>query len=81
ANALLACSGVAEAQAVLEGLADRRFSPLLHHYQLSNWILYARAYAQPLVADAMTLEVDAALRQAPVSLDWLDHHFVEAAAR
>ena len=26
------------------------------------------------------IEVDAALRQAPVSLEWLDRHFVEAAA-
>jgi hypothetical protein len=81
ATALLACSGVAEAQAVLERLADRRFAPLLHHYQLSNWILYARAYAQPPVADAVALEVDGALRQAPDSLGWLDRHFIEAAAK
>lgn len=81
ATALLACAGVAEAQAVLEGLAGRRFAPLLHHYQLSNWILYGRAYAQPLVADPVTLEVDSALRQAPVSLDWLERHFLDAAAK
>lgn len=81
ATALVACAGVAEAQAALEHLADRRFAPLLHHYQLSNWILYARAYAQPLAADAVTAEVDRALREAPVSLDWLDHHFIGAAAR
>src|SRR4029078_6908390 len=67
ATALVACSGVAEAQAVLEGLADHRFAPLLHHYQLSNGILYARASAQPLVADSAAIEVDRALRQAPVS--------------
>ena len=78
ATALLGCAGVAEAQAVLEGLADRRFAPLLHHYQLSNWILYARAYAQPLVADSVAIEVDTALRQAPVSLEWLDRNFIEA---
>jgi len=81
ATALVACPGVAEAQAVLEGLADRRFAPLLHHYQLSNWILYARAYARPLVADPVALEVDSALRQAPVSLDWLDRHFMETAGK
>ena len=39
ATALLTCPGVAEAQSVLEGFADHRFAPLLHHYQLSNWIL------------------------------------------
>jgi hypothetical protein len=81
ATALLASHGVAEAQAVLEGLADRRFAPLLHHYQLSNWILYARAYASPPVADSVTIEVDAALRQAPVSLDWLDRNFIEDAVK
>jgi hypothetical protein len=81
ASALVACSGVAEAQAVLQGLADRRFAPLLHHYQLSNWILYARAYAHPPAADAVAIEVDRALRQAPVSLEWLDRHFVEVAAK
>jgi len=80
ATALVGCTGVGEAQAVLEGLAGRRFAPLLHHYQLSNWILYARAYAQPLVADAAALEVDAALRQAPISLEWLDRHFIETTA-
>jgi len=78
ATALVACSGVAEAQAVLERLADNRFAPLLHHYQLSNWVLYARAYAHPLVADPVALEVDSALRQVPVSLEWLDRHFIEA---
>jgi len=81
ATALLICPGVAEAQAVLEGFADRRFAPLLHHYQLSNWILYARAYAaRPLGTDAVASGVDRDLRAAPVSLDWLDRHFIEAAA-
>jgi hypothetical protein len=79
ATALLACPGVTEAQLVLEGFADRRFAPLLHHYQLSNWILYARAYApDSLAADAVAIEVDRALRQAPVSLESLDRHFIEA---
>jgi hypothetical protein len=80
ATALAACSGVAEAQAALERLADRRFAPLLHHYQLSNWILYVRAYAEPLAADPGVIEVDRALRDASVSLEWLDRHFIEAAA-
>lgn len=79
ATGLLGCSGAGEAQAVLEGLADRRFAPLFHHYQLSNWILYARAYAQPLATDSVAREVDSALREAPVSLEWLEHHFMEAA--
>ncbi len=80
AMALVACPGVAQAQAVLEGFADHRFAPLLHHYQLSNWILYARAYAARAPgSDAVAVEVDQALRAAPVALDWLDLHFIEAA--
>jgi hypothetical protein len=81
ATTLLACPGVPEAQAALEGFAGRRFAPLLHHYQLSNWILYARAYAaRPLETGPVAAEVDAALRQAPVSLEWLDANFIRAAA-
>ncbi len=80
ATTLLTCPGVVQAQSVLEGFADHRFAPLLHHYQLSNWILYARAYAaRPLGTDAVASEVDRDLRQASVSLDWLDRHFVEGA--
>lgn len=79
-TALFACRGLEQAQAVLEGYADRRFAPLLHHYQLSNWILYARAYApSPLDGDRAVIEVDEALRTAQVSLDWLDRHFVASA--
>jgi len=80
ATSLVACPGVPQAQAVLEDFGDHRFAPLLHHYQLSNWILYARAYARPRGADAVAIEVDRALRQAPVSLEWLDRHFIQAAA-
>ncbi len=79
ATALLACPGVAEAQAVLEGFAGHRLAPLLHHYQLSNWILYARAYAPPNATDDAAVEVDRSLRQAPDALAWLDQHFIEAA--
>jgi hypothetical protein len=76
---LLACTDLAQAQAVLEDLGERRFAPLLHHYQLSNWILYARAYAARSPADdAVARAVDQTLRQAPVSLDWLDRHFLQA---
>ena len=47
------------AQAALERLAGHRFAPLLHHYQLSNWILYARAYAdRSLGRDAVVRGLD-----------------------
>ncbi len=80
ASALVRAPGVEAAAAALEALSGRRFIALLHHYELSNWILYARAYA----ADALEPEpdvraVDRALREAPVSLDWLESHWLRAA--
>ncbi len=81
-NALFACAGAIEAQAALEGLAGHRFAPLLHHFQLSNWILYARAYAVPASgADPGLRDLDASLRRAPVSLDWLAEHWIDADVR
>ena len=80
AVALVACETASAAQAALEGLCARRFAPLLHHFQLSNWILYARAYAaRTPEPDAIVSALDRTLRQAPVSLDWLDEHWLEAA--
>ncbi|HSY40681.1 MAG TPA: hypothetical protein VLA79_14170 [Polyangia bacterium] len=77
ASALVACETATAAQAALEEMAGHRFAPLLHHYQLSNWILYARAYAdrssQP---DEIVRGLDRTLREAPVSLDWLDQNWL-----
>jgi hypothetical protein len=71
-GALLGCSGAREAQETLRSFADHRFGSLLHHYQLSNWVLYARAYAAPAPdQERLVHELDAALRTAPVSLEWL----------
>jgi hypothetical protein len=80
AGALLVCPTAIAAQAALEGFAGHRFAPLLHHYQLSNWILYARAYAAPTTAPApLVSELDRTLRQAPISLDWLERTWLEPA--
>ncbi len=77
ACALVACETATAAQAALEGLAGHRFAPLLHHYQLSNWILYARAYAAPSSEpDEGVRRLDRTLREAPVSLDWLDQNWL-----
>jgi hypothetical protein len=79
ATALLPCRGAVEAQAALERFGGHRFEGLLHHYQLSNWILYARAYSARLVGrDPAVAEADAALRRAPISLAWLDEHWIDA---
>jgi hypothetical protein len=77
ATALVACETARAANAALEGLAGHRFAPLLHHYQLSNWILYARAYAaRTSEPDEVVTALDRTLREAPVSLDWLDQNWV-----
>ncbi|HMI91045.1 MAG TPA: hypothetical protein VK509_06755 [Polyangiales bacterium] len=71
-RALLGCRNASEAQAVLEGFAAHRFESLLHHYELSNWVLYARAFGAAAPAQAQAVhDLDATLRAAPVALDWL----------
>jgi hypothetical protein len=44
--ALFGCKDADEAHAVLVRFEARRFAPFLHHYELSNWVLYARAMAR-----------------------------------
>ncbi len=75
---LVQARDVDDAAARLAPFDAHRFGPLLHHYEVSNWILYARAYAaDPLAPDARVREVDAALRAAPASIDWLDERWVK----
>ena len=78
ATRLLTCEDAAAAERVFAELAPHRFSMLLHHYELATWVLYARAYG-PRAADGRpdhrpdpaVRAADQALRDAPVSLDWL----------
>lgn len=79
AIALVGCSDVAAAVEVLEGLEGRRFAALLHHYELSNWVLYARAFGGEKSADAHARAVDTALRNASVAVDWLEQQWVRPA--
>ena len=72
--ALLRCGDMSEAFTVLAGFDTHRFGALLHHYELSNWVLYAKAYAKDPAAsgpDARVREVDEALRASPDPLAWL----------
>lgn len=76
-RALLGCRNAPEAQRVLERFGEHRFASLLHHYQLSNWVLYARAYgAADATQERAVRELDQALRTAPVALDWLAEHWL-----
>jgi len=81
ANALLTCAGPMEAERALARFVGHRFEPLLHHFEISNWILYARAYgARAAAPDAAVARLDAILRAAPSALGWLAEHWIDADA-
>lgn len=78
AMALTKCTSAEDALVTLGTFDGHRFASLLHHYELSNWVLFARAYATtgPPPVDRAR-EVDQSLRQAPVALDWLAKQWIE----
>ena len=80
-SALFACHGASEALVQLSHFDAHRFGPLLHHYELSNWVLYARAHGDLTTEDSTTCEIDRALRQSAISLDWLAKEWVGPALR
>ncbi len=80
ATTLLACADVDAALAALPALDAHRFGPLLHRYELSNWLLYARAHAPDALApDGAVRALDRQLRGEAVALDWLTQAWVEPA--
>jgi hypothetical protein len=82
AMTLVAAAGVTYAAESLSRFDAHRFAPLLHHYELSNWILYARAYApRSAPVEPKVLALDEALRNAPVALDWLEEAWLSPGAR
>ena len=80
ASALVACPDLDAAAAILEGFETHRFHGLLHHYELSNWVLFARAYAAPPDANDPALAMDRAMRAAPALVPWLEAHWLGASA-
>jgi hypothetical protein len=77
--ALHACGDTTRAYDVLEGLKGHRFQCLLHHYQLSTWVLYARAYGTDAAGQQRAVhELDRKLRATPVALDWFIEHWLQA---
>ncbi len=84
ALALLACRDAAEGFVALERFEAHPFAPLLPRYELSNWVLYARAYAGA-TADARVQRIDAALRAGSPAgagaLAWLERHWLAPALR
>jgi hypothetical protein len=77
ATTLVGSAGVEAAAEALAPLDGHRFGPLLHHYELSNWILYGRAHAAARLApDPVVRAFDASLRAAPCALDLLEREWL-----
>ena len=85
-TSLVGASGVDDAVERLGQFDGHRFSPLLHHYEISNWVLYARAYAaRGLEPDPRVRQIDTQLRSAGgtplVGLEWLEKNWIQAVAQ
>ena len=76
--ALYACSSMREGYRALAALEGHRFSALLPRYEVSNWVLYARAFASGQTSDARVRGIDRLLRNRR-ALDWLTEHWVAPA--
>ncbi|HEX7665485.1 MAG TPA: hypothetical protein VF407_13260 [Polyangiaceae bacterium] len=75
---LMASQDAAAALNVMEKHDAHRFGPLLHHYELSTWVLYARAYAShALGEDEAVRAIDRELRAAPDSVEWLQTRWLK----
>jgi hypothetical protein len=76
ATTLVTCGHLPAAAEAMEAFDTHRFAPLLHHYELSNWILYARAYAGAGPDGGRASEIDESLRAELAAgrsaLDWLE---------
>jgi hypothetical protein len=79
-GALMGCAGASEALAVLTRFQGHAFASLLHRHELSNWVLYARAYAAPASdPDETVRALDRLLRSEEDSLAWLAAEWVSPA--
>lgn len=79
-SALYSCADVDEATAALATFDGHRFASLLHRYELSNWVLYARAYGD-VAGDERARTIDATLRSEKLPLEWLVREWVAPALR
>lgn len=66
---LSAAADLDAAADVLQRAEGHVFAPLLHHYELSTWVLFARCFGQPGGEAAASLHT--ALCDAPDSIAWL----------
>lgn len=67
---------VERAEEVLNGTRGHVFAPILHHYDLSIWVLYARAFGADMKEHASLRKIDAKLREVDKPLEWLVEHWL-----
>jgi hypothetical protein len=70
-RALFRCRSLHDALVALWRLEQRRFGPLLHHYELSSWALFAHTYARDGAKprnDSKVSRLDRALRKSDAPL-------------
>jgi hypothetical protein len=77
-TALYHCETAQDALRTLATFDSHRFGMLLHRYELSNWVLYARARGRD-AKDARAAAVDKKLRDPAHGLPWLVNEWVTAA--
>jgi hypothetical protein len=77
-RALFACRSAEDGLAALTAFDRHPYAAILHRYELSNWVLYARAYAhRRKKPDERTSAVDRALRAAKRgALAWLTEAWI-----
>ena len=75
--ALLSCKDSQQGLEALTALDGHRFAALLPRYELSNWVLYARAYADPRGSDRRAQGIDQALRRATSELAWIRERWID----
>jgi|GEM_PF-514098 hypothetical protein len=74
---LFRCGDADEALAILMRFETHRFAALLHHYELSNWVLVAHAQEKRgRRADRRAAAVDLALRRSDMPVAWLASRWV-----
>jgi hypothetical protein len=76
---LAACTDAESAVGVLLALEDHRLAPLLYRFELSSWVLYARAYATSMAPSPVVRAAEQAMRDAKVSLEWLETEWIAPA--
>ncbi len=69
ASELLQSPDIDRAHTVLQAHHSEPFAPLLHHYELVSWVLYARCYGSG--SSDKVAQTWAAMRSAQCTLTWL----------